>query len=248
MILCGGEGRRLRPLTYYIPKPMVPIGSSQKPLLEYIVKHLAYHGIRDIIFLVDYKAEQIINYFENGSRFNIRIKYLRDDPKYKGTAGAIYNAYRKGLLKDQENVLVYYGDILSNINISDLMDYHRRQKANATLALSPNYTLRVGVAELEGTNVRKLIEKPPLGKPVTMAILALKTDSISYVKEILENKNEADIMGDLIPLLIERGKVKGYLTNAFWYDIGSLEMYEKLDPKMVDEIFNYLRIGSISVI
>ena len=247
IVLCGGEGKRLRPLTYYIPKPMIPVGSSQKPLLEYIVRHLAYYGIDDIIFLVDYKAEQITNYFEDGARFGVKIRYLKDDPQYKGTAGAVYNAYLKGLL-DREHILIYYGDILSDINLRDLVNHHIKTGADATLALSPNYTLKVGVAELDGTKIRKLVEKPPLEKPVTMAILMIKSEVIPHVGDILREKEEADIMGDLIPMLIGMGRVEGYLTDAFWYDVGSLETYEKLNPELVDEIFSYLKVKKTQII
>ncbi len=241
VILCGGQGKRLRPLTFYFQKTMIPVGTKQKPLLEYVVRLLRHHGIRDIVMLVDYKAEQIENYFGDGSRFGVRIKCLRDDPRFKGNAGALYNALVKGYVSTSETLLIYYGDILSNIDISELLVFHRKQKAAATLALSTKYHVDVGVAEVEGDVVVELREKPPLGRPVTIGILALEGDRLPLVREILDKKGVADIMGDLIPLLIERGEVvAAYLTDAFWYDVGSTEKYERLNHEKVDELLGFL--------
>jgi mannose-1-phosphate guanylyltransferase len=80
IVLCGGKGTRLRPLTHYIQKTMVPVGLKQKPLLEYVVRLFKFHGIKDLVFLVNYKSEQIMNYFEDGSRFGVKIAYVEDDP------------------------------------------------------------------------------------------------------------------------------------------------------------------------
>ncbi len=241
VVLCGGQGKRLRPLTFYFQKSMIPIGSKQKPLLEYIVRLMAHHGIRDLVFLVDYKGEQVVNYFDDGSRFGVSIQYVWDDPKYPGNAGALLNAYLKGAFKGAEDLLIYYGDILSNLNLSDLVERHRASGAEATIALSQSYMVSVGVAEVRGGRVVRLQEKPPLGKPVVIGILALKTRCVEMVSEIAEKKGKADIMGDLIPLMLERGlRVEAYVTDAFWYDVGSIERYEKLDPKLVDEITAFL--------
>jgi len=99
IILSGGEGKRLRPLTYYFQKCMIPIGSRQKPLFEYVVRLLAYHDVRDITLLVGYKYEQITNYFNGGERFRVRLDYLNDDPNLKGSGGSLINAYQKGVIK-----------------------------------------------------------------------------------------------------------------------------------------------------
>ena len=86
VVLSGGEGKRLRPLSYYFQKCMIPIGSSQKPLLEYIVRLFGYYGISEIILLAGYKHEQIVNYFNEGTRFGVHVTYILDDPMLKGTA------------------------------------------------------------------------------------------------------------------------------------------------------------------
>lgn len=244
VVLCGGEGKRLRPLTYYFQKSMIPIGTKQKPLLEYIVRLMKYHGVEDIVMLVGYKGQQVVNYFNNGKRFGVRIRYVWDDPGYGGNGGSLYHAYLEGALRQDDELLVYYGDILSNINLRELLGYHESRNAAATLALSKNYRVSVGVVELRGGDVVRIEEKPPLGKPVTIGILVLRGGLLDYLGEIVEAKGEADIMGDLIPLLLSRSlRVSGYLTDAFWYDVGSTEKYEKLDPDEIDRIFSFLFPG-----
>lgn len=94
IILAGGQGKRFRPLTYYFQKCMIPVGEEQKPVLEYIIRLFTHHNIKDLVVLVGYKNQQVKNYFNNGSRFGANIKYVLDDPEYKGNAGAIVNAYR----------------------------------------------------------------------------------------------------------------------------------------------------------
>jgi len=235
-VLCGGVGKRLRPLTYYFQKAMIPIGKRQKPLLEYIIGLLRRHGLRDVVLLVGYKAEQIRNYFEDGSRFGVRITYVHDDPRYKGTAGALYNAYECSCL-DADHVLVYYGDILSNVNLSELLEFHMSERSAATLALSRGYRVRVGVAHLsDDGRVVKFEEKPELKLPVSIGVLVLSARSFRYLEEVVAEHESPDVMSHLIPLMIERGeRVMGYVTDAFWYDVGSIERYEKLE-EMADAL------------
>ena len=240
-VLCGGKGTRLRPLTYYFQKTMIPVGSKQKPLLEYVIRLLKHHGVREMALLVNYKAEQIINYFEEGSRFGVKLEYVWDEPGFKGNGGALYNAYRKGVFNGYSDVLVYYGDIVTDLDISSLLERHFKVDAVATIALSTRYTVSVGVAEVKNGRIVRLVEKPPLSKPVVIGVLVLKTAALDILGEMVADRGEADIMGDLIPLLIERGhRVEAYLTDAFWYDVGSTERYEKLDPKTVDEKLGFL--------
>lgn len=241
VVLCGGEGKRLRPLTYYFQKAMIPVGTQQKPLLEYIIRLMKFHGIRDIVMLVGYKGQQIVNYFNNGERYDVKISYVWDDPNFGGNGGALLNAYLKGIFGEAEDILVYYGDILSDINLREMLEFHRKGGFASTLALSLNYRVAVGVAELDGAEVRKMVEKPPLGKPVTIGILVVKRRALEYLKEIAEGKKEVDIMGDFIKALLDKGlRVGGYLTDAFWFDLGTTEAYEKLDPEEVDRRFSFL--------
>jgi len=237
LVLCGGEGTRLRPITYYFQKTMIPVGLKQKPLLEYVVRLLEFHGIEDLVFLVNYKAEQIMNYFEEGSRFNVRISYVKDDPSLRGTAGSVLNAYRQGAVNMKDTILVYYGDILTNMDLKDLLRYHRDKGSWATVALASGFTVRVGLADLDNDGkIHGFVEKPTLEKPVSVGIIVLKGKTLGDMK--LLEKRDLDLMGDVIPHLIKVGKpVYGYVSKAFWYDVLSTEAYEKLSPKLVDEKF-----------
>jgi len=238
VILCGGEGKRLRPLTYYFQKTMIPVGRKQKPLLEYIVKLLKYHGIKDLVLLVGYKHEQIVNYFENGERFGVKISYIVDSPKYKGTGGALLNAYLKGAFDNVKTLLIYYGDILSNINLTEMLNKHWEWNSAVTLAVAAKYQIPVGVVETKGNKVVGVKEKPWLNIKATIGILALETNTLKVLEKLSEKKRELDIMGDLIPELI-KGKhpVYAYQYKGKWYDVGTTERYEKLDSNKIEEMF-----------
>ena len=230
VVLSGGEGKRLRPLSYYFQKCMIPIGHRQKPLLEYIVRLLKHHGVTDITLLVGYKHEQIVNYFNDGKRFGVRLTYLLDDPELKGTGGCLLNAYRKGLIDPRDVLLVYYGDIISNVDLTEMLKQHREGKAVATLALSRGYQIRVGVAEVKEGKVACWKEKPKLGVYAGVGILVLNAVALRELEDLRGRHSELDVMGHLIPRLIAKGKfVHAYVTDAFWYDVGSTERYEKLE-------------------
>ena len=230
LILCGGEGARLRPLTYYFQKSMIPIGSKQRPLLEFIVRSLKQNEITDICLLVGYKSEQVCNYFDDGSRFGVKIAYVHDRPEYKGTGGAVLNAYKQGLIRREEILLVHYGDILSNANLTEMLKEHLVSEAEATVALSRGYQIPVGVAELNGGRVVKLVKKPSLDVLVGIGIMALEGNVLGDLEGLHREGEEVDLMRDLLPILMKNGRhVRGYVTDAYWYDVGSTERYEKLD-------------------
>ncbi len=239
VVLCGGKGTRLRPLTHYIQKTMVPVGLKEKPLLEYVVRLFKYHGIKDIVFLVNYKAEQIKNYFDDGSRFGVKITYVEDDPNSKGTGGAVLTAYNSGAVNSKDTLLVYYGDIVTDMNLTELLEFHENNKALSTVALSYGFKVRVGLANLGKNNkVVAFEEKPTLDKPVSVGISVLKGEMLEAMKNMKGDRPELDFMGEVLPSLLKAGKpVYGYVSDAFWYDVLSIEAYEKLDPKQVDDLF-----------
>jgi len=242
LVLCGGPGIRLRPITYYFQKTMIPIGPKQKPLLEYVVRLLRFHGITDLAFLVNYKAEQIVNYFDDGSRFNVNISYIHDEESLKGTAGSVLTAFRKGKIDTKDTVLVYYGDILTNMNLQSLQRYHKDKRSSTTVALASGFTVRVGLADLDKDGrIQGFVEKPTLEKPVSIGIQILDGEVLEDMEELAEKRRRLDLMRDVIPYLIKVGRpVFGYLSDAFWYDVGSIEAYEKLDPRLVEGTLSYL--------
>jgi NDP-sugar pyrophosphorylase family protein len=129
--LCG-EGRRLRLLTNYFQKTMVTIGSRKKPLLEYVIRLLIYHRIRDITLLTGCRAEEIENYFDDGSRLGARINNSRDPGHAIGSVGALANAVLAGKISSFEDLIVYDGDILSSIDLTEMVHVHRSVKALAS--------------------------------------------------------------------------------------------------------------------
>ena len=242
LVLCGGTGTRLRPITYYFQKTMIPVGSKQKPLLEYVVRLLRFHKVAEVAFLINYKGEQIQNYFDEGVRFDVKISYVKDDPVLKGTGGAVLNAYKQGTINTEDTILVYYGDILTNMNLQRMLRAHTKRKASVTIALASGFTVRVGVAELDKDGkIKGFVEKPTLEKPVSIGILALDGSILGTMNRLMRKDRELDLMRDVVPHIIKKGNtVYGHLAKSFWYDVGSTEAYEKLDPKLVDKTMSFL--------
>lgn len=244
VILAGGQGTRFRPLTYYFQKCMIPVGDEQKPVLEYIVRLFAHHGITDLVLLVGYKHQQIKNYFNDGSRFGVHIEYVLDDPKFPGSANALVNAYREGALTRDDDLVVYYGDILSDFDLREMATRHVQAGAGATLALSKGFKIRVGTAEIVDGLISRFVEKPELDLPVSVGMLVLSGSVLEELNRLHERdpKESFDIMGDVIPYLIERGiPVLPYISDAFWYDLGSLERYERFETEALDRKLSHIK-------
>lgn len=240
VILAGGVGSRFHPYTEIIPKPMIPIGEKEKPVLEVIVKWIRQFGITNFIFLVNYKWRYIYNYFEDGSRFNVNINYSFDEEDgYRGTGGAILNAYRKGLIKNRS--LVWYGDILAPLNINELIDYHVDKNADLTLVITKRYQVPVGVARVDSEyRVVEMVEKPELDINATVGI-AVAEPSIFEQNIESELGYSFDFMGDLVPLLIKKGyRIYGYIYTGKWFDVGSLERYKKINSYDLEVFNNFL--------
>lgn len=243
VVLAGGEGTRFRPLTYYFQKCMIPVGEEQKPILDYILRLLRYHGVKKTVLLVGYKHQQIVNYFDHGERFGVEITYVLDDPNLKGSANAVLNAYHKGVITEEDTLVVYYGDIISNLDIGAMLKHHQSKNAEATLALARRYNISVGKAELDGTRITNFIEKPDLMQPISIGILTLNGSVLREMARLQEQAQfrSFDLMGDVISYLVQKGRhVEAYLTDAFWYDVGSIERYERLSPEKLSEVMGFL--------
>ena len=239
VVLAGGEGKRLRPLSYYFQKCMIPVGKRQKPLLEYVIRLLRFHGVQDISLLVGYKCEQIRNYFEDGTRFGVRLTYLEDEPSTKGTGSALLKLREGNSL--QGPLLVYYGDILSNVDLGELLDFHRKMGADATLALARGYQVPVGVAEVDGGKVKGWVEKPTLDLHAGIGVLVVESRALNEFEGLGKVGEELDITKDFVSHMVKTGRtVCAYVTDRFWYDVGTTERYEKLDNGAVEKNFNYL--------
>lgn len=240
VVLCGGLGSRLRPLTYYFQKVMLPIGTAQRPILEYILRSMKNAGIERTVLLANYKVEQIKNYFDDGEELGMKLSYIVDDPKMQGSGGALLNAWKK-VEFESPTLLVYYGDILTTLKLEKLLQQHHSHSSIATLAVATEFKVPVGVAKMKEDKIYAFEEKPRIKLNVGLGIMAIQTSALSVLDEIYMEKKSIDIMGDLLPELIKRGeKVEGFPFEEFWLDVGSIEAYEKIDPKKFDEMFGYL--------
>ena len=235
VIPAGGEGSRFRPYTDIVPKPMIPLGEEEKPILDYVVCHLTKSGFNEIVLLVNYKWKYIKNYFEDGRRYNANIRYSIDDENYSNTGGSLLKAYNNNLIESNP-VLIWYGDILANLDPKQVIDLQIKGKYDAVLVVANRYQIPVGVAEVDdNNNVLSLREKPWLNVKVTIGILSLNTDILKNIENELGTK--FDIMGDLIPYMINnKMKVKAYIYNDDWIDVGSLERYKKIDNNLLKKV------------
>lgn len=243
IVMAGGFGTRFKPLTNYLQKCMIPIGDKEKPILEYIIRLYKYHRITDIVLLVGYKYLQIENYFDHGERFNVNLKYIEDKPGWKGSANAILNAYNDGAFTKDDTLVIYYGDIVSNISLTKLVKQHRETGAKATIALSTGLKINEGTAEIHGDWITEFREKPILNTSASIGILIMEGSVINDMEQLHSagHFESFDLMGDVIQYLVsKKDKVAAYLTEAFWYDVGSIERYERLSNERLSEELGYL--------
>jgi len=160
----------------------------------------------------------------------------------ESTGAALVSAFKKGVLGSRRTLVIYYADVLSTLDLSSMITFHRERKAVATLALSSNFTIRVGVAEVDQEGrVSRFVEKPRLDRLVGIGVLAIESSALGELVDSWREGEQMDLMGDIVPRMIDRGeRVFGYRTDDYWYDVGSTERYEKLDPEMVHRKFAYL--------
>jgi mannose-1-phosphate guanylyltransferase / phosphomannomutase len=222
VIMAGGFGTRLRPLTSNIPKPMVPM--VNRPIMEHIVELLKAHGIKDIISTLFYQPDVIMGHFGNGSNFGINMQYRKAEADY-GTAGSVRNA--KDFL--DERFLIISGDVLTDFDLTAAIRFHEEKKAKATLLLTrvPN-PLQFGVVlTKEDGKITRFLEKPSWGEvfsdTINTGIYILEPDVLDLIPE----KREFDFSKNLFPLLLERDMgLYGYIAKGYWKDIGSLNEYQ----------------------
>lgn len=223
VIMAGGEGARLRPLTCGRPKPMVPL--MDRPIMEYIIELLSRHGIKEQAVTLQYLPEQIEEYFGDGSSFDVSLHYfLEDEPL--GTAGSVKNA--SSFL--DETFLVISGDCLTDIDLSEAMAFHRQKKAFVTIVLTPqDNPLEYGVVMVddEGKIIR-FLEKPSWGEvfsdTVNTGIYIIEPEVLDYIP----TGKKFDFSKDLFPLLLKEEKaLYGCSLSGYWCDIGNLEQYRQ---------------------
>lgn len=221
VIMAGGEGTRLRPLTCNRPKPMVPIGN--KPVMEHIIELLKKHGLNDIAVTLQYMPELIKEYFHDGRGHDVNIEYFVEKTPL-GTAGSVKNA--QSFLDD--TFIVISGDALTDIDLKKAIEFHHRKSSIATLILKKvEVPLEYGVVVTDDNGkIIRFLEKPSWGEvfsdTVNTGIYILSPIVLDYF-----NKNEMfDFSRDLFPILLKEGKpMYGFITEDYWCDIGDLKAY-----------------------
>jgi NDP-sugar pyrophosphorylase family protein len=224
IILAGGKGTRLRPLTYEIPKPLVPI--KGKPVLFHIIEELKRNGISNIIIAAGYKAESIMKALGNGENFGININYSIEN-KPLGTGGAVKRACE---FVEEFPVLVVNGDNLFHMDLTSFFEFHNSLRLSsqilATIALTTvENTSGYGVVELEGSKIKRFYEKPekkPKSKLINTGIYIAEKELI----ELIPKNKFFSIEKQLFEKLAEQNKLAGYIFNGPWYPTDTLERYE----------------------
>jgi dTDP-glucose pyrophosphorylase len=218
VIMAGGRGQRLSPLTDSVPKPMLAVGN--RPLLERIVQQLERSGIRKVYLATHYKADFIAAHFQDGKAFGVDIEYLTED-RPLGTAGAL------GLLqRPTEPVLVMNGDILTGLDVHALLDYHLSHKSEMTVVVREfNVTIPYGVVHngLDSLTITAVVEKPNFRYFINAGIYVLSPEVWSAIP-----RAEPCDMPELISRLIAQGrKPISFPTREYWLDIGQIQDYER---------------------
>ena len=218
VILAGGMGTRLRPYTTVLPKPLVPV--KDKPIMEIVINQLVKHGIKEIYITTGHLAELIVAYFGSGEKFGIDINYSREE-KPLGTAGPLC------MIKEEltDTFLMMNGDILTDLNYSEIIEFHKKSKATATIGITKrNVNIDYGVVEFTKEHqINKWIEKPTIDYHVSMGIYVLEPKVLDYIPE----DTKYDLPQLVIDLIENKESVRAYIYDGYWLDIGRLEDYQK---------------------
>ena len=217
VIMAGGFGSRLWPLTEALPKPMLRVAG--RPILERIVLHLVGCGIRRIFIAVNYLADVIESHFGDGSRFGCHIEYLREQ-KPLGTGGALT------LLpaRPEHPVLVMNGDLVTQADVGRMLDFHEREKGAATIAVRSHFqTIPFGCVELDGVRVRQMEEKPRVTRLVNAGIYVLNPEILTRIPP-----GQEYAITDLFTDMLSRNEpVCGFEVEGDWIDVGQKDALQQ---------------------
>ncbi len=223
VVIAGGEGARLRPLTINRPKPMVPI--ANRPVMGHIIELLKRHNINDVVATLQYRAEDIQNFFGDGSTAGVTMRYSVE-PHPLGTAGSV-KLSEKYLARD-EPFLIISGDALTDFNLTEIVDFHKRVGAAVTITLCrvPN-PLEYGVIIVDGVGrIERFLEKPSWGEVISDTVNTGIYVISPEVLDDIEPGTPFDFSKDLFPLLMKRGApLYGFIANGYWCDVGNIAEY-----------------------
>jgi dTDP-glucose pyrophosphorylase len=217
VIMAGGLGNRLRPLTEYTPKPLLNMGG--KPIIESIIDKFISYGFRRFYISVNYKANMIEDYFGDGSKLGVQISYMKE-AQQMGTAGSL------SLLPDIPNkpFITMNADLITDINFQDLVNYHLEHRASATMCVKEyDFTVPYGVVTVNDHKIEGLDEKPNQRFFVNAGIYLLEPNILELIP-----KNVSINMPDLFKMIIDSNRITtAFPIHEFWLDIGQMDDYQK---------------------
>ena len=221
VIMAGGEGSRLRPLTSNMPKPMLPV--ANRPLMEHILLLLRRHGFTDVVATVQFLSSVIRNYFGDGSDLGVSLAYSNEEVPL-GTAGSVLNA--QDLLSGP--FLVISGDALTDIDLAEVVRWHRAKGAAATMVLKRmKDPLEFGIVmTAEDGRIERFLEKPTWGQVFTDTINTGMYVLEPEVLDLIPPDQPYDFSSELFPLMLDKGlPLFGFVTDAYWADVGNSEAF-----------------------
>jgi NDP-sugar pyrophosphorylase family protein len=219
VILVGGMGTRLRPLTFSIPKPLLPVG--EKPILQLIIEQLRESGIRELILATGYQAELIQAFCGDGSKLGVGISYVKE-PGALGTAGPL--SLVKSRIREGEFFLLMNGDILTKLNFRSFVEHARAQDCDLLVGYTKQiYRSPFGVLSISNGKIAGIVEKPSQEFPISAGIYCVKSSALPFVPD-----GKFFTVPDLVNRLLESGKKVGaYHIRESWVGLESTEHFEE---------------------
>lgn len=220
-ILAGGLGTRLRPLTYTIPKPLLPLGD--KPIIQHLIEWLKSYNIREIVIAVSYMGKMIQGYLGDGKWLGVNIEYIHAPPK--GTAGQLLT------LKDKlrETFALIYGDTITNLDLYDMIQFHKKVGSKLTIGVK-KVPIKIKYGVITFDRDKKVVswrEKPRIRINMNIGVYVAEPKVFNYIP-----KNRVSQMNEVVKNMVEAGEpVYAYLTKSDFYDVGDYQTYIKLNEK-----------------
>ncbi|AEF16121.1 Mannose-1-phosphate guanylyltransferase [Thermoanaerobacterium xylanolyticum LX-11] len=239
LLLAGGLGTRLRPLTNFLPKPMVPI--MGRPLLESTILRLKNQGVDEVVISTCYKSNHIENYFKNGEKLGVKVSFIKEDIPL-GTGGAIKNA--EEFFND--TFLILNSDIICDIDIRSLVEYHKSKKALATIAMTKvEDPSQYGVIEYDDNDYITAFKEKP--KPYETNSKWINAGIYVFEPQLLNEIPKDEVVSierDTYPKLLSKGyKMAAYRYDGYWIDIGTIEKYKKVHFDILKKYCKYVDVS-----
>jgi len=236
MVLCAGYGTRLKQYTQNTPKPMLLLGG--KPLLEYTIEHLSGYGIDNIIINLNYLADQITSYFSDGSRWGVNISYSYEE-SLLGTAGAVKKV--EDLLQD-DDFLVIYGDVISNQDYGDFIDFHKSKKDAVASIIVHKRAGSNSLVEMDRQHrITEFVERPESSRNdpdknwVNSGLYGFNIKILDYIPQGIF----CDFPRDIFPELVAEGSIFGYKLKGYRCSVDSPERYEKVQDDLAKGVLKW---------